>query len=106
LCIWSSEVIDELTAGGHPIAPGAAGENITVTGLPWAEVRAGARLRIGDAVAEVTPYALPCAQNARWFADGDVNHMHHSRGPVSRVYALVVTPGPVAVGDTVTLEPT
>lgn len=105
LCIWSTEVIDDLAAQGHPIGAGAAGENITVTGLPWADVRPGARLRLGDAAAEVAPYALPCAQNRRWFADGDVDHMHHRRGPVSRVYALVVETGPVAVGDAVTLEP-
>src|SRR3954449_11241551 len=40
LCIWSSEVIDELGAAGHAIGPGRAGENITIRGLPWNEVRA------------------------------------------------------------------
>jgi MOSC domain-containing protein YiiM len=32
LCLWSREVIDALVAEGHPIAPGAAGENVTIAG--------------------------------------------------------------------------
>ena len=40
-----------------------------------------------------------------WFAGGDFEAMHHERGPVSRVYATVLTPGSVAVGDAVVLEP-
>ena len=32
LCLWSNEVIDAFRAAGHPIAPGLAGENITLSG--------------------------------------------------------------------------
>jgi MOSC domain-containing protein YiiM len=105
LCIWSAEVIHALAAEGHPIRPGAAGENATIDGVPWDEVRPGARLTMGEVVAEIAPYALPCAQNAQWFAGGDFNRMHHDTGPVSRVYALVVEPGRIAVGDPVHLDP-
>jgi hypothetical protein len=31
--------------------------------------------------------------------------MHHERGPVSRVYATVLQPGVIAVGDAAVLEP-
>jgi MOSC domain-containing protein YiiM len=31
--------------------------------------------------------------------------MHHDRGPVSRVYATVLEPGTVRVGDAAILEP-
>ena len=54
---------------------------------------------------ETTPFTLPCAKNAGWFADRDFNHMHHERGPVSRIYASVLEPGAVAVGDAAVLEP-
>ena len=47
LCLWSTEVIDDFVAQGDPLAPGLAGENITVTGLPWERVRPGVRLRVG-----------------------------------------------------------
>ena len=105
LCIWSAEVIEDFRAAGHPLAPGRAGENITVSGLPWAEVRAGVRLRVGEVLCEVSSYALPCASNKPWFIDGDFRVMHHERGPVSRVYATVLEPGMITVGDPAILEP-
>jgi MOSC domain-containing protein YiiM len=105
LCIWSSEVIAAFAAAGHPIAAGRAGENITITGLPWAEVRAGVRLRIGEVLCEVSCYALPCATNKPFFIDGDFRVMHHDRGPVSRVYATVLEPGRITVGDPAIIEP-
>jgi MOSC domain-containing protein YiiM len=106
LCIWSQEVIDEFHRAGHNIAPGRAGENITVSGLPWTDVRAGVRLRVGDVLCEVSSYALPCATNKPWFINGDFRVMHHDQGPVSRVYATVLEPGRINVGDSAILEPT
>jgi MOSC domain-containing protein YiiM len=104
--LWSVEVIDRLAAEGHPIFPGAAGENLTVAGVDWAALRPGTRLRAGDVVLEVTLPAFPCTKNAQWFAGGDFNRMNHERHPGdSRLYALVVTPGPAAVGDEVVVEP-
>ena len=105
LCLWSAQVIDELHAQGHPIAPGRAGENVTLSGLPWAEVRPGVRVQIGEVLCEVTSYALPCYQNKPWFIDGNFETIHHERGPVSRVYATVLQPGDIAVGDIAILEP-
>lgn len=105
LCIWSTEAIGALQSEGHPIAPGLAGENITVRGLAWADVRAGVRLQIGTVVCEVSAFALPCAQNSAWFTDGEFRAMHHERGPFSRVYATVLEPGVITVGDVATLEP-
>lgn len=105
LCIWSSEVIASLVAEGHAIAAGSAGENVTLSALDWADVRPGVRLQIGSVLCQVTAYAVPCKQNARWFSDGDFTRVHHSRGPVSRVYAVVLEPGQIAVGDSAILEP-
>ncbi len=105
LCIWSADVIDELAAAGHPIAPGLAGENVTVTALDWARVVPGAQLRLGEVLCEVSSYALPCKKNARWFVDGHFDVMHHRHGPVSRVYATVLEPGTIRVGDPAILEP-
>jgi MOSC domain-containing protein YiiM len=98
-------VIAALAAEGHPVAAGAAGENVTVGGLPWAEVRPGVRLRLGSSLCQVMAYAVPCKQNARWFSDRDFRRIHHSNGPISRVYAVVLEPGAIAVGDDVVLGP-
>lgn len=105
LCLWSREVIDALAAEGHPIAPGAAGENITMTGIPWEDVTAGVRLRIGEVLCQVSAFAVPCRQNARWFIDGRFGRIHHSNGPISRVYATVIEPGAIRSDDIVVLEP-
>ena len=106
LCLWSGDVIDRLRADGHPIEPGAAGENITITGIDWAELRPGVRMRVGDALVETTLYALPCAKNARWFIDGDFRRMEHTRERgVSRLYAWVLVDGDVHTGDAVVVEP-
>ncbi|HEX9260281.1 MAG TPA: MOSC domain-containing protein [Acidimicrobiales bacterium] len=105
LCLYSYEQVRAFQAEGHPIAPGSAGENISISGLPWADVRPGVRLRIGEVLAEVTTYSPPCKNNAQWFADGDFNHLNHERGAFSRVYASVLRPGTVSVGDPVVLEP-
>jgi hypothetical protein len=104
LCIWSTEAIEELNAAGHRLSPGATGENVTVSGLPWADVRAGVRLELGEVLCEVNVFALPCKQNAQWFVNGDFRAMHHERGP-SRVYATVVRPGRITTGDAAVLEP-
>ncbi|MEO7428071.1 MAG: MOSC domain-containing protein, partial [Acidimicrobiales bacterium] len=106
LSLWSSEVIDALRAEGHPIGPGLAGENVTLTGVDWSTIRPGVRLRIGEVLAEISAYATPCMKNADWFLDRDVNRMHQDRHPGwSRVYAWVREPGTIRTGDQVVVEP-
>src|SRR6266403_6290617 len=57
LCLFSLERIIELQAEGHPIFPGAVGENITISGLDWNEVVPGLQLSLGDEVRiEITRY--------------------------------------------------
>lgn len=106
LCLWSAEVIAGLRAEGHPIEPGNAGENLTLSGLHWPALRSGTRLRVGSVLAELSLPATPCAKNARWFLDGDFMRMSHDRHPGwSRWYATVLEPGAVTVGDPVVVEP-
>ncbi|MCU1367127.1 MAG: hypothetical protein JWN39_2766 [Ilumatobacteraceae bacterium] len=105
LCIYADEVIEELRAEGHTINRGSVGENITVAGLPWAEVRPGVLLRIGTALTHVQAFAEPCNSNVAFFLGGDFQRMNISRGPVSRVYATVLQPGHIDSGDAIVLEP-
>ncbi len=101
--LWSLEVIDALREEGHPIAPGSAGENVTVSGLDWSRVAPGLRLRLGEEVTlEVTTYAAPCPKNARWFTDGEFVRIHHKKHPgSSRVGARVLEDGTIRTGDPV-----
>jgi MOSC domain-containing protein YiiM len=106
LCLWSAEVIDALRAEGHTVHAGAAGENLTVTGVDWSTIRPGTRLRVGTVLCEVSSYSPPCTKNGQWFADGDSRRIDHELHPGwSRVYATVLEPGRVAPGDPVVVEP-
>ena len=105
LCLWSSEVIADLVGQGHPVGPGSAGENITIAGIDWGLVHPGVRLRMGDVLCQISAYAVPCFQTAECFSDREFNRIHHSQGQLSRIYATVLEPGTVGVGDTVVLEP-
>ena len=100
LCIWSDEVINQHVANGHSINRGSAGENITISQIDWSKMRPGAELEFGSVRAQITGYAIPCMNNARWFSDGDYQRLSHELGAVSRVYCLVTQPGEVNVGDT------
>lgn len=99
VCLWSHEVIDSFRAEGHPLAPGLAGENVTIAGLPWERVQPGVLLRIGDVLLEMSSHSIPCHKNADWFLDRDFNAMHHRNGPRSRMYGTVLEPGRIGVGD-------
>ncbi len=106
VCLYSLEVIEALRAEGHSIVPGSAGENLTLAGLDWAQLKPGDRLRVGERVRlEITDYAAPCEQNARWFLNGDYKRISHKRYPGwSRFYARVLAEGTVRTGDPVFIE--
>jgi MOSC domain-containing protein YiiM len=104
--LWSADVIEDLRAEGHGVYPGAAGENVTLSGVDWATVRPGVRIRLGDALVEVSGYATPCEKNARWFVDGAIDRIDQRRNPGwSRAYAWVLRTGDVSPGDPALVEP-
>jgi MOSC domain-containing protein YiiM len=105
VCLYARERLDALAAEGHPIAPGRAGENVTIQGIDWDTVVPGARLRLGAVVVvEITSFTPPCKTNARWFTAGDFNRINQKLHPGwSRTYARVLTPGTIRPGDEVQL---
>jgi MOSC domain-containing protein YiiM len=106
LCLYSRECLDRLLAEGHRVVPGALGENVTIAGLPWGEVRPGAWLRIGAVEVEVTSYTSPCSKLAGAFLDGEFTRVSQKVNPgYSRVYVRVLAEGAIAVGDPVLLTP-
>jgi len=105
LCLWDAETVDQLAADGHPISYGDAGENVTISEIDWPVVRPGVRLRLGSVVCEVSSHAEPCSKIAQWFDDRDVSRIHDRNGPWSRMYATVIEPGAIAVGDAAVVEP-
>lgn len=107
VCLYSLERIEALQAEGHPIFPGATGENVTVSGLDWDGVTPGARLRLGDEVVlEILSYTEPCGTIRRYFKDQQIKRMLQDENPGwSRVYAGVLAGGVIKVGDGVSLSP-
>lgn len=103
--LWSAEVIAKLRAEGHPIAPGLAGENLTLAGLDWTRIVPGVRLEFdGGVILEAASFCAPCWKIAAAFAQGEFNRIHHDRSPGdSRVCARVIREGRVKTGDGVTL---
>jgi MOSC domain-containing protein YiiM len=105
LSLYSLELIDQLQLEGHPISPGAAGENVTIGGLDWASLRPGTRLRLGDVEVEVTGFAAPCTTIRDAFFDREFTRISEKVNPGwSRVYARVLREGTLKTDDVVTLN--
>ena len=48
VCLYSLDLIEALQGEGHPITPGSIGENLTLHGVAWQDMRPDTRVEIGD----------------------------------------------------------
>lgn len=102
LCLYSAELIEALRAEGHPAAPGAMGENVTIADVDWSEMQPGVRLRIGTVEMEITSFASPCSTIAGAFVDGKFTRASEKvRAGWSRVYVRILREGTIVLGDRV-----
>ena len=100
--IYSLELIADLQREGHPIAPGTAGENLTVSGVDWPLAVPGCEIQVGDVRLAVTGFASPCENIRRSFKDEHFTRISQKVHPGwSRVYCRVVVPGTIRPGDPV-----
>jgi len=103
--LYSLELLEALRAEGHAVAPGALGENVTLAGVDWSRMTPGAVLEAGAVLLELTSYAAPCANLRRYFSDGRFARVSEKQHPGwSRLYARVLRPGTVKVGDAVAIQ--
>ena len=102
LCLLGLDVIEKLAGEGHPIAPGTTGENLTLSGVPWAELSLGQRLLFeGGVELQITTFAVPCPTIAASFVDDDFSRMSAKLYPSdSRLYTRVLSTGRLTVGET------
>jgi MOSC domain-containing protein YiiM len=105
VCLFSLEQIHALQAEGHPLGPGALGENVTIEGIDWTRVVPGAWLKLGgQLLLEITRYTSPCLNIRPAFSHGDYSRVSEKRHPGwSRVYARVLIAGRIQTGDAVVL---
>jgi MOSC domain-containing protein YiiM len=103
LCLFSVEQIEALQSEGHPVEPGALGENLTLAGLDWATVQPGDFFRLGkEVLVEITRFTSPCVNVRNAFLDGAYGRVSQKRHPGwSRVYARVHVSGAIRAGDSV-----
>ena len=80
------------------IEPGDLRENITIDGVDVTELKRGQRLRVGAAVLEITTACEPCVQVDR-LKPGLKDAIAGRRG----MFARVVDPGAIRIGDDVQL---
>ncbi|MEP7217497.1 MAG: MOSC domain-containing protein [Bacteroidota bacterium] len=105
LCIYSIEQILALQEEGHPIFPGAIGENIVTRGIDLSVLEPGNRMRLGDDVEiEITDYAPPCRTIRAAFRDEDFQRASQKTNPGwSRLYTRILAQGIISVGDAITI---
>jgi MOSC domain-containing protein YiiM len=105
VCLYPLENIESLQAEGHPVFPGAQGENLTLTGIDWSLCTPGSRLRVGmQVLLEITRYTQPCNNLRPYFIAQDYSRVAQSKYPGwSRIYSRVLQGGIIRVSDPVLL---
>jgi MOSC domain-containing protein YiiM len=105
LLLVSKEDIEALREQGFPVAPGSLGENLTISGIDFRQLRPGMRLRAGDAVIELTKIRRPCDQLEIYNGGGKgrIQKAVHSVAARGGFYAAVVQAGAIRPGDAIAL---
>ena len=98
LNVMAAEVVEELRGEGFHATPGELGEQVVIAGIPAAALVPGARVRLGDAVIEVTLLRTGCAR----FEAIQGKPKGSVEGRLG-VLARVVAGGEIAVGSEVEL---
>lgn len=100
-----AELLDELAKAGFSVAPGDIGENILTRGIDLLALPRGTRLRLGEALVEITGLRNPCAQLDRFqpglmaatLGRDEAGNLIRKAG----VMAIVVEAGIVRPGDAI-----
>ena len=93
--LLAMESIEKMQKKGLDVHPGDFAENLTTEGLILPELPVGTRLRIGEALLEVSQIGKEChTRCAIYYQAGDCVM------PKEGIFAVVLAGGPVKVGDT------
>lgn len=105
LLLITQESLEEIKGLGFAVYPGALGENLTVSGLDRRQLRAGQRLRAGQAIIEITKLRQPC-RHLDVYGPGIQAAVFDKQadpgtGPwgLAGFYCRVSQPGPIYPGD-------
>ena len=105
VCLFSSEVLSELSNEGHPNFPGSEGENVLVQGIDWSLVQIGTQFHFQNVVLQITSDAPPCRTIKESFSNGDFSRISVKKHPSSvRWYAKVIQDGELFTAESVKIN--
>ena len=91
------ESIDKMIAKGAKVAPGNFAENITTEGLGLTTLEMGSKLRLGEsAEIEITQFGKECHSRCAIY-----DQIGDCIMPREGVFAKVISPGSIKVGDVI-----
>jgi len=94
--LLAQESIDKMVQAGLDVGPGDFAENITTSGLDLLALPLGTTVRVGSALLEISQIGKVChTKCAIYYQAGDCVM------PKEGIFAIVLEPGKVAVGDAV-----
>lgn len=97
--LLSADKIEAFKARGADVIPGAFGENLVVEGFDFRALPVGTLLRCGDVLLEMTQIGKECHTHCA---------IYHKMGecimPTEGVFARVLEPGTISVGDEMVIE--
>ncbi len=97
--LLSADRIEEFNRRGAGVIPGAFGENLVVEGFDFRSLPVGTLLRCGEVLLEMTQIGKECHSHCAIF-----QKMGECIMPHEGVFARVLEPGEIRVGDEMTLE--
>lgn len=96
--LLAMESIDKMRAMGLKVGPGSFAENVTTSGVVLYTLPIGTRLRLGQALVEVTQIGKVCHNRCAIFEQAGDCVM-----PREGIFVKVLEGGTVVTGDTVTV---
>ena len=99
ISLLADESVDTMRALGLTLSPGAFAENILTRGIELKTLPIGTRLRVGEALLEVTQIGKECHNDCEIKKTTGKCVM-----PTEGIFAVVLEEGRIQSGDTITVE--
>ena len=99
ISLLSADKIEAFNKRGANVIPGAFGENLVVEGFDFRAVPVGTLLRCGDVLLEMTQIGKECHSHCEIY-----KKMGECIMPHEGVFARVIEPGSISVGDEMSIE--